>query len=233
MQRKADGTFLWVSLVISELRDVEACDVLEELEEFPTGLKHAYHHMMEKIKSLKKRTLERCRWIISTVITTYRPLQLKELHALSNMPSDFWDATQDTAKIVRQCGSFLTVRDDFVYVIHQSAKDYLSTQANGYIFPQGVNEVHKRIYQRSLEIMSDGKKMYRDMFKLRKPGASITKIQTPDPDPLAALRYSCIHWIDHVCDWSSSCSSSDQKDIQDNDLIHDFLKLNIFTGWSL
>ena len=36
LRRKANGTFLWVSLIINELKEVEKCEVLEVINEVPT-----------------------------------------------------------------------------------------------------------------------------------------------------------------------------------------------------
>jgi hypothetical protein len=46
------------------------------------------------------------------------------------------------------CGSFLTIRDDYVYLIHQSAKDYLSEKARESIFPSGSGYAHHAIFSR-------------------------------------------------------------------------------------
>jgi hypothetical protein len=40
----------------------------------------------------------------------------------------------------------------------------------------------------------------RDIYALHNPGCHIDDVWTPDPDPLAAARYSCVYWIDHLCD---------------------------------
>jgi hypothetical protein len=38
------------------------------------------------------------------------------------------------------------------------------------------------------------------MYNLKAPGIPIENVQPPDPDPLLALRYPCILWIDHLYD---------------------------------
>jgi hypothetical protein len=38
------------------------------------------------------------------------------------------------------------------------------------------------------------------VYSLRAPGLSINQVEPPDPDPLAAARYSCLYWGDHLID---------------------------------
>lgn len=50
MRKKANGTFLWVSLVMKELKDALAWEVLQVLEEVPTELTEVYQRMMERVE---------------------------------------------------------------------------------------------------------------------------------------------------------------------------------------
>ena len=115
MQRKANGTFLWVSLVIQELKDVMSWEVLQVLDEVPMELKDVYRRMVEQIERLQRQCLELCRKVLSIVITAYRPLHLQELYVLSGLPTQVQNVNKSTEKIVKMCGSFLTIRDDKVY----------------------------------------------------------------------------------------------------------------------
>jgi hypothetical protein len=49
--RKAEGTFLWVSLVTQELETTNSWDVLAVAEEIPAGLQKLYHHMVSRIQN--------------------------------------------------------------------------------------------------------------------------------------------------------------------------------------
>jgi len=118
MEQKANGIFLWVSLVMGELERVKACDVKAVLNEIPEGLKDMYRRMMESIKGLNDRDLKRCQQVLSAVIAAYRPLHLQELHALSGLFTEHWDINQHTATTVRDCSSLLIIQDERVYVIH-------------------------------------------------------------------------------------------------------------------
>ncbi|KAM7188910.1 hypothetical protein V8F33_010357 [Rhypophila sp. PSN 637] len=207
LRDKANGTFLWVSLVVQELskEDVESWHVLQIVKEVPPGLYGMYDRMLDKIKRLE-RDSELCRRILSTATVVYRPLYLAELGALSGLPEQITKSTENMKKIVAKCGSFLTIRDNQIYLVHQSATDFLLNRHTQqglrdpfkWVFPLGTEDVHHNIVLRSLIAMSAV--LRRDMYGLKAPGFPINEIQMPSPDPLAAVRYSCVFWVDHLRD---------------------------------
>jgi hypothetical protein len=97
-------------------------------------------------------------------------------------------------KIVTMCGSFLTVCDEHVYLVHQSAKDYLSDKMRAAALAS-QSKMHYGLFARSLKLLSS--KLKPDMYNLAELGLSIDEVRTPDPDPLATGRYSCVYWVDH------------------------------------
>jgi hypothetical protein len=222
MRQKANGTFLWVSLVMKELKDVQSWEVAQVLKEVPTQLTDVYQRMIEHIKQLKRRNPELCRQILSTVVATYRPLHLQELYVLADLPNQGSTAEQTTAAMVNMCGSFLTLREDHVYVIHQSARDFLSDEAAISVFPSGPGEVHRDIFTRSIQAMSGN--LQRDMYQLDTLGYPIEQVQQPKPDPLAALRYSCIYWIDYLCEWMSNSSTYDRSILMSGGVVDGFMR---------
>ena len=106
--------------------------------------------------------------------------------------------------------------------MHQSAKDFLLEKAFEEVFISGTGEVHYSIFSRSLEVMS--RTLQRDIYSLCAPGFPIDKVEEPDPDPLAAAAYSCVYWVDHLCDWDSSKGAKHSNDIQDEGVVDKFLR---------
>ena len=129
------------------------------------------------------------------------------------------------SEIIGRCGSFLTIREGTVYFVHQSAKDYLVEHASAEIFPDGRIEEQQRIVSRLIEAMD--KTLQRDVYGLRHPGYSIDKVEHPDPDPLAPIRYACIYWVDHLCEIKSS---HNEVGLYDNGTIDTFLRKH-FLHW--
>ncbi|KAH6696713.1 WD40-repeat-containing domain protein [Leptodontidium sp. MPI-SDFR-AT-0119] len=223
---KATGTFLWVAFVLVELERVESWDVLNVLREIPPGLKPLYRRMIEQIDQLQRRDPEFCRYVLSTMILAYRPLHLVELAALSSLPEQISKSPDHTARVVRKCGSFLTIREGIVFFIHQSAKDFLFEDAYDKFFPAESEAYHYTIFSRSLQVMSAV--LRRDVYSLRAPGISIDQVKQPNPDPLAAVRYSCLYWVDHLLD----CQTREDtiKDLKDCGLVYNFLR-QYFLHW--
>lgn len=220
MRQKVNGTFLWVSLVIKELEQVESWDALQVIDEIPSDLKDVYAHMLEQILQLKRGNHRYCIQLLSTACATYRPLSLSELGFLSDLPRGISEKPGAVRRVVTMCGSFLTIRDENVYLVHQTAKDYLSTEALQTIFPNGVEKIHHSLFSRSLQGMSQI--LRRDIWDLKAPGVLIDEIMAPQPDPLATIRYSCVYWVDHLCDGISE-SWTQINDLDDDRIIHQFL----------
>jgi hypothetical protein len=77
----------------------------------------------------------------------------------------------DLERMIKLCGSFLTIREDHVHLIHQSAKDYLSNNASAEIFPAGRVDVHYDLFSRSLSALSQT--LRKDIYDLHLPGLLI------------------------------------------------------------
>ncbi|KAL5083827.1 hypothetical protein Trisim1_000871 [Trichoderma cf. simile WF8] len=220
MRQKVNGTFLWVSLVMKELEQVESWDALQVIDEIPSDLKDVYTRMLGQILQLKRGNHKYCIQLLSTACAAYRPLSLSELGFLSDLPRGISEKPGAVRRVVTMCGSFLTIRDENVYLVHQSAKDYLSTEALQTIFPSGVEKIHHFLFSRSLQGMSQTLK--RDVWDLKAPGVLIDELMAPEPDPLATTRYSCVYWADHLCDGISE-NWTQINDLDDDGIIHQFL----------
>jgi hypothetical protein len=66
------------------------------------------------------------------------------------------------------------------------------------------------------------------MYSLRAPGISIYQVERPSPDPLAAARYSCLYWVDHLID--SNIRGNAINDLRDGGLVYNFLSKS-FLYW--
>ncbi|PNP37257.1 hypothetical protein TGAMA5MH_10826 [Trichoderma gamsii] len=213
MQQKANGTFLWVALVVKDLRDRQDAEyddplnILNILKDMPGDLTSLYSLMVDHIDKLKGDAPSLCKRILSVAALASRPLSLAELRILADFDSNRVN-NQAMERLVNKCGSFLTIRDCTVYFVHQSAKDHLimDKPTQPIIFPSGHSEVHYTILSHSLRAMTPILK--KNIYALPHPGSHIDEVEIPNPDPLAAIRYSCAHWIDHICNGISANGSS-------------------------
>jgi hypothetical protein len=131
--------------------------------------------MMEQMRALNdSEDLEICKRILVSITLAYQPIHLEELVTIAGLPEEFSDDQESLEELVGLCGSFLIIRKRTIYFIHQSAKDYFSTDAKLEIFPHGRGEGHSVIVSRSLQGMSNTLK--RDIYDLRNPGYLMSKL---------------------------------------------------------
>ncbi|KAG4429032.1 hypothetical protein IFR05_015485 [Cadophora sp. M221] len=222
---KANGTSLWAALVLKELEPVESWVILDVLQDMPPELEPLYDRMLRQVEQLQRKDPEFCRLVLSTITLAYRPLHLLELGVLSNLPRQISSNLDKVVKVVNKCGSFLTIRRNRAFFIHQSAKDFLLERAFNRLFPSGKADVIYTMFSKSLEIMS--KTLRRDIYELQDPGLPIEMVEPPVPDPLAVAQYSCLYWVDHLLDYHRRHTT---KDVIDGGYVHRFLRTS-FVFW--
>ena len=74
------------------------------------------------------------------------------------------DDLESVREIINLCASSLTVRENTVCFVHQSAKDFLFAEAYNEVFPGGSKDAHQVVFSKSLEILS--RTLRRDMYGL-------------------------------------------------------------------
>ncbi|KAL2134278.1 hypothetical protein VTI74DRAFT_535 [Chaetomium olivicolor] len=236
LSSNANGTFLWVALVCQALEDpnVRRWHCLTQLRKFPPGLDSLYARMMEQF--VRSKDADLCKQILAVATIVRRPISLRELTSLMEMPDNISDDSESLEELIQLCGSFLTLREQTVYFVHQSAKDFLlgkashkaSREAFDWIFPLGMEDVNYIIFSRSLNAMSTI--LRRDMYGLNAPGFPIDDVRVPDPDPLATVRHSCVYWVDHLYDSFSGPGTNRDNFLQNDGVIYAFLKTK-FLYW--
>jgi hypothetical protein len=153
---------------------------------------------------------------------------LDELVSFVDMPDGVSGDYKALSEIIELCGSFLTIRRYTVSFVHQSAKDFLLSEASDEIFPSGIEEIHHLIFSKSIHVMS--RTLRRDIYSLQALGCPIEEVKQPDPNPLSASRYSCVYWVDHLWDWYSNSDTDPKVDLQDGGTVDVFIKRN-FLYW--
>lgn len=135
---RANGSFLWVSLVLGILR--ETPETFEEhleaqLAALPATLEGIYGSILEEIPSRRRKMANR---ILTFLVSSARPLLLWEIAvALAVEPDD----QQITAVIRRvppdikttlqlHCGPLLKIVGETVHLVHQSARAFLQNRAS-------------------------------------------------------------------------------------------------------
>jgi hypothetical protein len=216
----ANDTFLWVALVCQDLRVTANRHVLKKLALFPPGLDPLYKRMMHQMS--ESDDAEICRCVLASTAVLYRPVTIPELVALIEQLEEFADNLESAREIVSLCGSFLTLREDTVYFVHQSAKDFLFAKASEEVFLDGPEDIHRVIFFQSLTILS--RTLRRDIYSIEAPGFPVDNVKPPDLDPLAVSRYPCIYWIDHLYDSKPKFSGNNDRDLQVTGVVDEFIR---------
>ncbi|KAJ5692729.1 hypothetical protein N7462_002152 [Penicillium macrosclerotiorum] len=191
IRKRAQNTFLWVSLVFKDIieNDLPDYEAIDHIKASPPSLKSLYDRLMAKIQSITANDREYCGAVMAASCFAYRPLAYAELHILAGLHPR---ASPD--RFLRICGSFLTVENGIIHVIHNSTREYLNEFFSA--TPGGIGQCHLDMSKRSIGVMSQ--KLKRNMYGLE-PGVESQDIIAPENDPLAPLGYSCEFWAQHLC----------------------------------
>lgn len=190
----ANDTFLWVSLVCAELGkyNVLPHHTSKVLQSFPAGLDRLYQRMINELTYSRDEDI--CKAILAVVATAFEPLSLAELATSDERLTPFHSDLRTLSSIATCCGSFLTIRNDVVYTVHQSVRDYLVKSS--VIFPSSVEEQHYSIFHSTMDKMQAN--LHRNLYSVSDDTLYIDEISKPPSSPLDSIRYGCIHWIEHL-----------------------------------
>lgn len=81
------------------------------------------------------------------------------------------------------------------------------------------------MFVQSVEALSS-RRLQRNIYDLQL-GTTINNVKAPEPDLLASVRYSCVHWARHFCDVHPGNSCSETEDLE---RISKFIK-GVFLYW--
>lgn len=129
--------YLWLKLIFDvlqqQLKTTEK-HLLRVIDELPETVDQAYEAVLNRIP---KNEVERAKKLLAIVLVAERPLHVQELNIALAIDED---PTQDSlsgldmetessfrSRLGNVCGSFVTVVDSRVYLIHQTARSFLSS----------------------------------------------------------------------------------------------------------
>lgn len=129
----ADRTFLWASLVLDILQEsAEASQEAfeERLNDLPDGLNDTYTQILERVP---QRDRHKASIVLQIIVTARRPLTLKELNTTWAIRPHYKSKNEveqslepNTARTVRGlCGLIVRVIDEKIYLVHQTAREFL------------------------------------------------------------------------------------------------------------
>jgi hypothetical protein len=223
LHAKAEGTFLWVSLVCKELESVPLYRTRSVLRELPPGLDPLYDRMMTQIVGQKTaQTVRFCTDILRSATLAYRPLRLEEVAVAAGLPTNEFSHAQGVIDLVSRCGSFLTVREGVMFFVHLSAKDYFTSGKGQQVLNGAATDEHGRIAQRLLDAMQST--LRRDICNLQKPGVRMQEaVGRIKHSSLPQVAYACEYWVDHL----EACAQDYDGILSDGGKVHVFLQKHL------
>jgi hypothetical protein len=149
-------TYLWLKLifeVISQRLGVTEGKLLETIGTIPNTVGEAYEAILERSTD-KLQTRE----LLHIVVGAVRPLTLREMNVALSMEEisrSYEDLDLESEESFRTtvrnlCGLFVSVIDSKVYLIHQTAKEFLVCK-NDTIQPASLGDSSFRFWKHSLE----------------------------------------------------------------------------------
>jgi WD40 repeat protein len=143
---KSEGCFLWVRLVLKELKQVQSSRITQKiLQQMPKGMDKLYNRTLREMATASPYTKPLTKAILRWALCSIRPLTVDELkHALM---IDIEDEVQNLVhQIPSLCGHLLFVDPQRrVRLVHQTARSFLLDPENGSEFAFAERQGHRQI----------------------------------------------------------------------------------------
>jgi len=212
--QKAEGTFLWVSIVCKRLENVSADEVLAVIEELPLGLHALYDKVLRQLGEGRSRRVERCMRLLKVMLLVYRPMQASEVASVAGIEHD-----GDTLhSLTDQCASFIRRQDDKIEFLHQSARDYLSGEIGQAVLGRYAPYGH---YQAVIACLGSLSRVLKpDLLGLERPDATRAAVarvkDASGAAVLASVEYAAAFWTGHSVAAMERGEGEDALGIQDD-----------------
>lgn len=224
---KAEGTFLWVALVCTNLEKVTALRAPEILAEIPAGLGELYDRMLKDLRASESESPERCERILCTMLLAFRPLHLRELQTLIDVAETEEKDLKSFQTLVEACGSFFTIRDNVVYFVHKSANDYFTDGKGLEIFPPNISSPHTLLARHCINVMN--RSLERNMCDIAHPGVNVSALSKQIIEgKLMRVQYACQYAFRHIS--KNHDLNGDSVDLNDGGCLDSFLRTK-FLYW--
>ncbi|CAG8248281.1 unnamed protein product [Penicillium salamii] len=199
-------TYLWLYLAIDDIRSTfenSLCPAEESVQLIPSSVGQAYEKILSRVPPGQESIVKK---VLQIIVGARRPLTIAEMATalgLARSPQSrpaalaVVDPLRLETKLRRLCGLFVFVKNSKIYLIHQTAREFLIEKANSndlnFSYACGLNDIENQMAVLCVQYLLtedfDGS-----------TGASRASG--------SLLEYAAIHWPDHVRHMSLS---SDQE----------------------
>ncbi|KAK4214235.1 hypothetical protein QBC37DRAFT_440338 [Rhypophila decipiens] len=165
---KAQGSFLWVTLAVGQLKDNWHIkdDIEQVLDELPDGMESLYKRMVETIASQAAKPRAIASRILTWTVCAFRPLELAELNV--GLSFEFGDFVDLETTISQVCGNFVVVSEpkSKVVLVHDTARHFLLHKSVGLPIEIDYRAGHEYAAETCLKFVMDEKKKWKRTLSL-------------------------------------------------------------------
>lgn len=194
---KSGGCFLWVRLVIHELENTWAEEVIEEvLNEIPDDMNLLYKRILDDMSKTSRAT-KLAKAILTWTVCALRPLSLTEMQCALKI--DLNETIHNLNRsITSLCGQLVFVdQRSRVQIIHQTAAQFLLDEGLDSEFAVSRGDGHARLAVRCLDFLS------RNQFKTPRGGRQKLALKTSVSEDSILADYASAFFSDHLYRTSS------------------------------
>jgi ankyrin repeat protein len=192
LYKMKNRTYLWLYLAIDDIRETwknslrPNCDTIPPL---PKNVPEAYERILDRVPAGQKSKVET---ILRIIVGARRPLTVQEMAmALGIAMTPGAETAMDAGlnlegldrKIRHLCGLFVFIKESKIYLIHQTARDFLINRHNG------SGNIHWHLEQRETDVQ---------MTQICVKYLLMNDLISNDAESVRSLLdYSAEHWADH------------------------------------
>ncbi|KAL8724506.1 MAG: hypothetical protein Q9181_006794 [Wetmoreana brouardii] len=201
-------TYLWLYLTIDDITkrlEFTQDDIAGIANNLPENVDEAYTAILEKSPNKY-----RARKLLHIILAAVRPLTLQEAiealvieewHQWYN-DLDLWQLSEASDKIKNMCGLFVSVVDSKIYLIHQTAREFLLREEDG--DPSSLSrDSSLGNWKKSFSITEANVQMAKAcIWYLELHDFAISKLEDTDDvdeyiDDFTSLSYAAVNWAAH------------------------------------
>ncbi|KAH8646721.1 NACHT and WD domain protein [Xylariales sp. PMI_506] len=155
--QKAEGSFLWTTLVINQLKENWHTqeDINQVLSNLPDGMELLYTRMMNSIADQPARPRLIASRILTWALCAFRPLELSELEVA--LAHEFGEFLSLNTTVTQTCGNFIRVERSRVILIHGTARNFLQSRTEELPLSIDYSQGHEHISETCLNFLMDPK----------------------------------------------------------------------------
>ncbi|RSL56966.1 hypothetical protein CEP54_008539 [Fusarium duplospermum] len=181
----------------------------------------SFPHLDKSTKKTRERIFARTGTVLGFLAVLFEPVSVSALGLLVVLSSETLDG------ILRQLNSIVSIPQDEkapLGLVHLSFRDFILSEERSKLLQFRVqeSEMHRRVLQRCLDIMSS--ELCQDICKVVSPGklaSDVPRCQIEQSIP-QHLRYACRYWVDHLAELDQDCRL--EAGLNDTGEIYTFLK---------